>query len=388
MKRHLPIALIALAAGVLVAADPLPRPKDGPAPSITVSEPFTHANLTIFLLRGKDTVPVGHQLLTLQEAMEQKKVVVHETSQVNELSIENVSADVEVFVQSGDIVRGGKQDRLMAFDMIVPPKSGKIPIASFCCESGRWRQRGGESDKQFAESKAQAANKDVKLALNASRSQPAVWDEVKKAQDKLSGKVGKSVNAKESPSSYQLTLEDKDLLAKVDAYVKALTKTIDGKDDAIGFAIVINGKVQGADVYGSAALFRKLWPKLLNAAAVDALAEFEKDKKFPALAAADVEKFMAAARDGQRKDVALTSAATGRHGRAMNALDGQAQAANPAPNSGGRGQSLNPPTDTPALPALAQRLRIVQTDTGKAVMVECQDSKNGHAVVHQSYIAK
>ena len=112
MKRHLPVALLALATAGLIACEAPPKPKDGAAPSVTVSEPFTHANLTIFLLRGKDTIPAGHQLLTLQEAMEQKKVIVHETSAVNELSIENVSADVDVFVQSGDIVRGGKQDRL------------------------------------------------------------------------------------------------------------------------------------------------------------------------------------------------------------------------------------------------------------------------------------
>src|SRR5207302_5118458 len=107
-------------------------------------------------------------------------------------------------------------------DMLVPPKSGRIAIPSFCCESGRWTQRGKESDKQFAESNAQAANKSVKLAVNASRSQPQVWDEVKKAQMKLSKNVGKDVAAGASPSSYQLTLEDKDLMAKIDAYAKPL----------------------------------------------------------------------------------------------------------------------------------------------------------------------
>jgi hypothetical protein len=385
MKRHLSIALAALAAALLVAADEPPKPKDGPTPSVSFSEPVSHSNLTIFLLRGKDTVPAAHQFLTLQEAMEQKKVVVHETSQVNELGIENVSADVDVFVQSGDIVRGGKQDRLMACDMVVPPKSGKIAIPSFCCESGRWRQRGGESDKAFNKSESQAANREVKLALNGARSQPKVWDEVKKAQDKLGRNVGKNVAAKESPSSYQLTLEDKDLLAKVDAYVKALVKSIDGKDDVIGFAIVINGKVQGAEVYGSSALFRKLWPKLLNAAAVDALSEFEKDKKFPVLAAADVEKFLTAAADGQRKDVAIANLGEGQRQIINRATPNAGAPDRQAVQRGGAGATAGP---TIPAAAIATRLRIVQTDTGKAVMLECQDSKNGNAVVHRSYIAK
>src|SRR5262249_36721858 len=144
--------------------------------------------LSIFLLHGKDAVASGHPLLTLQEAMEQKKLIVHETSDVNELSVENVATDIDVFIQSGDIVRGGKQDRLMAVDMIVSPKSGKVPIASFCCESGRWRKRGGESEAAFAESSKQAANKDVKLAVNAARDQGQVWEKVKEAQKKLAMK--------------------------------------------------------------------------------------------------------------------------------------------------------------------------------------------------------
>ena len=74
MKLRLCAVLAAIAAASLVACEDLPQkkdaPKDGPAPSVTVSEPFTHANLTIFLLRGNDTVPAGHQFLTLQEAMD------------------------------------------------------------------------------------------------------------------------------------------------------------------------------------------------------------------------------------------------------------------------------------------------------------------------------
>jgi len=70
----------------------------------------------------------------LQEAMERKAVIVHETSEVNELSIENVSQSEEVLVQAGDIVKGGRQDRVLAVDLIMPAGSGKMPIAAFCVE--------------------------------------------------------------------------------------------------------------------------------------------------------------------------------------------------------------------------------------------------------------
>ena len=382
-RNLLPVtAALALLAGVAILADEK-KPADGAGPAIKVSGPFSHANLSIFLLHGKDTMPAGHSLLTLQEALEQKKAVVHETSNVNELSIENVSADMDVFVQSGDIVRGGKQDRLMACDMIVPPKSGKIPIASFCCESGRWQQRGGENAAAFGESSKQAANKDVKLAVNAARDQGQVWQRVKESQQKLQMNVGKSVANKASPTSYQLSLEDKELMAKLAAYESELKKVIDAKDDVIGFVIVINGKVEGAEVYGSSALFRKLWPKLINAAAVDALSELKKDAKFAAATAKDVEKFLADAEQGKQSEVVVNRS----NGRDRQAL-------NPAPNADRQSQTSQPPSAqapaSPSAPANSPnaRLALLQRDGDKILMLESKDKKAGNAVVHRSYIAK
>ena len=48
----------------------------------------------------------------------------------------------------------------------------------------------------------------------------------------------------------------------------------------MGFAFAVNGKLNSAEVYSSPELFRKLWPKLLEGAAVEALAEEEKGKKY------------------------------------------------------------------------------------------------------------
>src|ERR1051326_6982385 len=76
--------------------------------------PFTQGNLSVFLVHGKDKIK-GETFITLQEALVQKKVVVRETREVNELSIENISGE-EVYVQSGDIVKGGQQDRMLVTD--------------------------------------------------------------------------------------------------------------------------------------------------------------------------------------------------------------------------------------------------------------------------------
>src|SRR3954462_4795702 len=130
--------------------------------------PFTHENLTVFLIRGRDQSD-GQKYLTLAEALDQKKVVVHETGNVNELSIENVS-DEPVYIQAGEIVKGGRQDRTLGTDMILTKAMGNIPIASFCVEHGRWTGRGGEAAGYFAKSDAMVAGKQMKLAANANSS--------------------------------------------------------------------------------------------------------------------------------------------------------------------------------------------------------------------------
>jgi ARG/rhodanese/phosphatase superfamily protein len=283
------IALVAALAVPASAAEPAKAPPLKPA--CRLSGPYTRDNLTIYLVHGDDQLK-GKDLLTLEEALEQKKVIVHETKNVNELSIENVS-DREVFIQAGDLVKGGQQDRTIANDMILAAKSGKVPLNSFCVESGRWQQRGGEDAAKFGSAKEQIANKDLKIAARRAMRQKEVWQEVEKAQTKLSKNLNTDVKAAQSATSYQLTLEHKKLREAVDAHVKKLSGTIEGKDDVIGYVFAVNGKLNSADVYASHALFVKLWPKLLRSTAVEAVSELQKDKKFESVTAEQVQAFLA-----------------------------------------------------------------------------------------------
>jgi hypothetical protein len=93
--------------------------------------------------------------------------------------------------------------------------------------------------------------------------------------------LGKSVVSPISNTSFQLTLEHKNVRAAVANYSKPLAKLLQGKKNVIGLAIVINGKITSADVYASSALFKKLWPKLMNAAVIEAIAERKQNKFKP-----------------------------------------------------------------------------------------------------------
>jgi len=237
-----------------------------------ISAPYSHKNLTIFLIHGKDQNTKGN-VMTLQEAMERKLFVVYETSEVNELQVENLSKTQDVFIQSGDIVKGGKQDRVLAVSIIIPARSGRLKIDAFCVESGRWTKRGGEDSTQFTSSNDRIVSKELKIAANATRSQQDVWNQVSNAQEKLSANLGTTVNSGKSSSSLQLSLENKQVVATVDEYVKDLSDIVDGKSDVIGYAFAINGRINSADVYVSNALFKKVWLKNLKATATEAVSE-------------------------------------------------------------------------------------------------------------------
>lgn len=236
-----------------------------------LSSAHTFKNLTIFLIHGKDQNTKGN-IMTLQEALERKLFVVYETSNVNELEVENLSKEFDVFIQSGDIVKGGKQDRVLAVSIIIPARSGRVKIEAFCVESGRWTKRGSEDAGKFDSSNDRIVTRELKIAANASRSQQEVWTKVAEAQERLADNVGGDVTSTKSRSSLQLALEDKKVAANIGEYIRNLSSISRGQSDVIGYAIAINGQINSADIYASNSLFVKLWPKMLKAAATEAVA--------------------------------------------------------------------------------------------------------------------
>jgi ARG and Rhodanese-Phosphatase-superfamily-associated Protein domain len=304
-----------------------------------ISGPVVHENLAVYFIHGKSAP--GKVPLTLEEAMAKGVVKVRETSNVNQLEIENRGLD-EVFVQSGDIVKGGKQDRTLMVSLVLPPKSGAVPIASFCVEEGRWTARGREDVKQFSTASAAVPSREMKLAMKApipaggssetrppepanpagdrgrmqlSGNSPAnetglrqqkVWDNVRKTQTKLTGNLGASVSSAQSGSSLQLALENEKLMDAQKLYINALKAAGESSDDIIGFVFAVNGALNSADIYPSNGLFRKMWTKLLTASVIEAIGHKDEPAVAPPDSAA-ASAFLAAAEAGKSSEKSLNA---------------------------------------------------------------------------------
>jgi ARG/rhodanese/phosphatase superfamily protein len=300
-KTWISIVIIMLLGFMLLwAVDAKEQAKPLKINGYTISGPYGHKNLSIYLVHGEDKL-LGKNIITLEEALKQKKIQVQETGSVGQLVLNNISGDVNIYIQSGDIVRGGKQDRTIKHDCILDIHSRKLSINSYCVESGRWQQRGKESTGYFSSSSNQIASRRQKLAVKYYGNQSEVWNEVANTQDKLSHNVGKSVRAAPSASSLELTLENKEVKKNTQEYTSALSNIMQKKKKIVGFVFAINGKINSADIYGSRDLFRQLWPKLLKAAATEALAEWQKDKYFTAPTDQEIARFFKKAREGAKK---------------------------------------------------------------------------------------
>ena len=222
--------------------------------------------------------------------MQQGLIEVIETGVVEELVVRN-TGDRDVFIQSGDIFKGGKQDRVVIASMIVPPGSGDLSVGVFCVESGRWSARDGEEASGFSQSTARLPSRNGRIALfrEAQRRfapesdraawpdggdlQSRVWESVGEVQADLGSAMALDVADERSPSSLQLSLENPGLVSALARYEVALGSLAQGHRNAVGYVFAINGRIAGGDEFASGGLFRKLWTRQLTAAATEAIAE-------------------------------------------------------------------------------------------------------------------
>lgn len=306
---------------------------------MTISGPFTSGNLSLFLLHGIDTMEVDH-ILTLEEALEKSKVIMEETGVVSQLKIKNGGEHI-VFVQSGDIVKGGKQDRTLQHDMILPANS-EFPISSYCVEQGRWQKRGREDASKFNQSNHYLSSKKLRMAAKHGQ-QHEVWESVHTLQYRTASNAHVPIDSVqgESASSLQLTLDSEKVNECTSQYVQDLSLALSDRTDVLGCAFAINGEMNSIDVYSSNSLLKKMAPKLLRAAAVEAFSELNRDKEFKSPGVEDVLACMKEPSESAAKVVAVNGKA-----------------------------------------------KIVMQETKKNVLYETRDMMNGEKWLHRNYATK
>jgi hypothetical protein len=301
-----------------------------PAPIVSdykLLDPITHGDLTIFPVVSAKTHDTNG-FLTLDEGVRSGEVVVTEagnlhsamqrrpapqnyrgSAQVNSLVLVN-NSQRPLILLAGEIVTGGKQDRVVAKDRIVPSESDPVDLGVFCVEPHRWV----ETSNKFDTHASVMAQPSVRKKAMAEKDQQQVWAEVNKAKTNMTAKVMAAAPAAtaspgagtgigggvgsgsgggggagggpqyalrirelDATSSYAKARENAAVQKQVEAITEPMQKSYESlikqlrNQNAVGVVVAVRGRIVWADLFASTALLDKYWPKLLQSYAAEAL---------------------------------------------------------------------------------------------------------------------
>jgi hypothetical protein len=278
-----------------------------PTGKYRVLTPLVSGNLTIFPI-VTDSQADTSLFLTLDEGLRTGEVIVTEAgniqplmrrrgpvpqprggAQVNTLMLINNSRR-PLLLLAGEIVTGGKQDRVIAKDRIVAPESDPVDLGVFCVEPGRWVAK----TEKFGNLGAMAQPEVRKNAM-AKKDQQQVWDSVNQSKAKVAENVTvmaeaappsapaaiagrQAVHELNATTSYAQVMDNKVVQEEMDKIAAPITRSFQSalKDlrakNAVGVVVAVNGEILWADIFASTDLLERYWPKLVRSYAAEAYA--------------------------------------------------------------------------------------------------------------------
>ena len=281
----------------------------------TLLSPIRSGNLTVFPVVASKSYDTG-QFLTLDEGLRSGEVVVTEAGQarglirrrpghtvpiipdrggaeVNRLVLVNNSTR-PLLLLAGEIVTGGKQDRVIGKDRIVPPESDPVDLSVFCVEPGRWTSMNGNNGfgsgagggigggmSAGGAAGGIVAAPSVRGSAMAAKNQQQVWDNVAKSKQAMTVTVeAQSADAAAEvnrTTSYAGVMNNKEVQKQVDAVAAPVEHNYESvihqlrDKNAVGVVVAVNGDIVWADIFASTQLLQKYWPKLIRSYATEAV---------------------------------------------------------------------------------------------------------------------
>jgi hypothetical protein len=285
------------------------KPGNSGASGWRLGDAVTYENLTVFPILSRQTADTSG-FATLDEALGSGDAVVSESgsetirrsrdghpsaiplqggASVNQLVLVNRGSKPLILL-AGELVSGGKQDRIISKDRIVLPGAQPLPLDVFCVEQGRW-----SSGAQFSAAKLMV-HPSVRERAVADQEQTKVWEAVRNGTTSdrvasaglpaalaqsavLSPQALGRVVASEAPSqSYKGIYGSSRVDSSVEPFAEELrrrfaraTANLKG-ESVVGVVVAYGGELAWSDAFASATLFERYWPKLLRSYVVEALA--------------------------------------------------------------------------------------------------------------------
>lgn len=280
-------------------------PRPAPAPSSwRLASPVTYQNLTIFAVVSSQDADTS-DFVTLDEALASGDVVVSEQGdylrrsrdgripsgfstgpQVNQLVLVN-RGKRPLLLLAGEVVSGGKQDRIIGKDRIVPIGAAPLPLDVFCVEHGRWT---GASD-QFSAANMMvhpSVREEAAVEQNQSQVWAAVRGEAKRVGNaesvtvettapQISREALSDAISSTGTQSYQRIYKSSPIGTSVEDVAEEISRRFARStgglkgERVVGVVAAFGDEVAWSDIFASSALFGAYWPKLLRSYVVEAM---------------------------------------------------------------------------------------------------------------------
>jgi len=263
-------------------------------PGYRALPPITQGELTIFPVAAAWSHDTGN-FITLDEGLRSGEVVVTEAgravplmrrrpghplppqwrgdgAQVNRLVLVN-NSNRPLILLAGEIVTGGKQDRVVGKDRIVPANSDPIDLGVFCVEPGRWV----EASAQFKPMGEAMAQPSVRRRAMADKDQQKVWAEVHNSAEAAARMAPSAGPALLGTTSYAKVMQNEEVKKQVDEVAAPVERSFEGvirhlrSQSAVGVVVAVRGEILWADLFASTSLLEKYWPKLARSYAAEAI---------------------------------------------------------------------------------------------------------------------
>lgn len=300
--------------GLVFADVPAATPPGKPDGEWRLLQPVTYENLSIFPVVSGSSFDT-RWFLTLDEGLASGEVQVREQgaegmarnrdgvarpayssgASVNQLVLINRSKR-PLLLLAGELVSGGKQDRIIGKDRLVPAGSEPLPLDVFCVEHGRW-----SAGANFTDAKT-IVHPSVREQATFKNDQGQVWDAVRSGTTsqtvEVTGGAGatgaalpppapaalaapeisRTISSEAPTESYQKIYESRRVRDSAEVYVEELqrrfakeTSELKG-EHVVGVVVAYGGDTAWSDIFASSDLFHQYWTKLLRSYVVEALA--------------------------------------------------------------------------------------------------------------------
>jgi hypothetical protein len=240
--------------------------------AINIGSVQSYRNLAVFPLVSDYALDLDY--LTLDEALDEDAVDVVELDQdgsVPELKVVNKSKTM-ILILDGEELVGAKQNRIVNTTILIAGKD-TVVIPVSCVEQGRWSYDSQKFSSQkrvmsplMRAEKSKQVKSSLKKSGNFTSDQGAIWNDISAKALRMDA---------ESPSSAM-----SEIYKKKDDSIKDYTGNFSLTDSQIGAVFMINGQVVGMDCFGKPETFEKVFEKLMESYALDAI-DTPESKKGP-----------------------------------------------------------------------------------------------------------